>query len=224
MRKIKINGSITQSKFAIIIFVVAISTLLLVSLYLLFSEHSDIDEKIDAGLAIFGIFALFIPVLYSYTKEEEVSDLLIGNNSLTLTYRYKNQVRQKIINKSDIKKFKATYAEFKTNITIELNNDDEDIYFESYSNNPLSTCPYQLLLDLIKIKADLPNFSYIIIDKNPLPQKDIKHFELYGKRLPLFTRYKIAFSKVPVIITIIFIILLVVMIYLCIQLVINYPN
>ncbi len=92
MRKIKINGSITQSKLAIIIFAIAITALLIVSLYLLFSAHSDIDEKIDAGLAIFGVFALFIPVLYSYTKEEQVSDLLIDNNSLTLFYRYKNQV------------------------------------------------------------------------------------------------------------------------------------
>lgn len=222
MHKIKVNGNITQSKLAVAVFAIAFICFLSVSIYIIFNS-SDLDEKIDAGIAILGILALFLPFYLSYTKEEQVSDLFANQSSLTLLYRYKNKVRQREISKEDIKKFKATYSNFKVSVEIALNS-GESIYFDSTSNSPLSTCPYQLILDLIKIKKDLPNFSYVVVDKNPLPMQDIRHFEQLGKRLPMLNRYKLAFSKVPIGLTIFLLSTIAVLIYFSISLIINYPD
>lgn len=142
------------------------------------------------------------------SNSEYVSDIMVTNDALVLCYKKKNRGWQQVINMSDIESVKVDFTadsvqrgkyrilECQTGVSIKIKNNKT----VSFTQNPSGVsfkCPYAFMLDLLSVSSFLPNFSYNMRGNCVSVLEDIRHYEIYRKRLSFLKRMQIELKNTP---------------------------
>lgn len=167
-------------------------------------SRSDIVELISviAFLAIPAIFSML------FSKEMYLAEIVIHCDCIDLIYKIKGRVvNKKRIFKKDVENFniiakldrqyqgRSSYTSAKHILNIKTKN--EEIYELHDNKITFTSCPYQLILDLIKNQNKIPNFSYEISGSDIYAKKDVEYFIQHGKRMPFVQSLKFNLSTMP---------------------------
>lgn len=150
----------------------------------------------------FFVILLCIKDLNKLYNSVRVSDLFIDENELVLVYKQKNKIIKKtILKKENIKNFHVemkvnthygrgfTHLECKSNINIEMQNQEEKINFSLCNKGTSLEIQYRFLLQLIKHKCKIPKFSFHVCDFYNSTTNTIYFFQKNG-RLPIIMTIK----------------------------------
>lgn len=209
-RPIKIK---VQKKFsvltAIFFSMLTIAGIVGIIYFLIISD--DLSAKVRGEcVGLIGLLLVLIPLFFQNIDSVEfLSEIILSPQNLTLVYQFKKMKREEIIPIDTIESFTANltantvkqdkfaYLDSRTNITITQKSGDI-IKFSVNQSKGFSFCTYDFLLKLISISQFLPNFQYSVKGNSEFAKEDIKHFELYGKRLSFLQRTKFEIKKTPI--------------------------
>ena len=163
-----------------------------------------------AGLLILPM--IICNICFSY--KAGVSDLYIDTNSITIIYKQFSKITNKIcIDKKDITSFhidvniflvmmqKSFYHNYEIKILITTNNPEYRIIPLTIRNNGAIFHPKMLIMDFLKYKNYIPNFSCKITGDDYLLIEEIKQYyqtskkAIWFKRKGEFIPYKIICKK-----------------------------
>ncbi|MBR2069522.1 MAG: hypothetical protein IJ877_07160 [Candidatus Gastranaerophilales bacterium] len=210
MRKIKVQTKLSYLAL-ILLTVLALAFGALVVYIIYFADFASSRSKND-GIELLIIIFAALPILFKSTisKDIYVSDILLFDDYLELIYKknnkeafkrkiFKNEIKEySLVSDISIQKYgsKSQVCVCITNNKITLNN-GECIFFNHNSFTKLFGCPYQFLLDMLKVSKEIPNFKYRLKGDNEFAKKDVEHFIINGKRMSASAQFKYSMKKIP---------------------------
>ncbi len=209
MTKIKVQSRIPAPVFILlgIIFIVIIGFIIK---YVLFDYSLSYSARNNSYELIF-LLLFFLPILFksSASKHEYVSELLISNNTLEIIYKVKNKVSRKeeialdnikgfkifaVLNNIQSGRTKVLNAQITTKIRL---TNDKVIMFDNTNDTKLIGCPYQYILDILKVSSQIPNFSLKLTGNSEFDLANVNYFKLFGKKLPFIHCIKYQLKATP---------------------------
>lgn len=238
MKKIKVQSRISPFIF-ILGFIIILAIVIFVAKFIIFDNSLSYRTKSNGWELIFALI-FFVPFLFgSLTNNQEyTSHILMSDDSLYLIYKIKNKItKTKIIALNEIEKFeieadlntvyysRSSYLKAKITTKISLLN-NEIITFKNNENEiEFFRCPYQYVLDILKVSSKLPNFSLKLSGNQEFAKENINYFRRFGKKLPFWFAIKYQFNSLPKSSKIIFFICtLFLIIPICMILYLNAPS
>lgn len=210
MKKIKVQSRISPFIF-ILGFIVILAIVIFVAKFIIFDHTLSYRTKSNGWELIFTLI-FFVPFLFgSLTNNQEyTSHILMSDDSLYLVYKIKNKItKTKIIALNEIEKFeieadlntvyysRSSYLKAKITTKISLLN-NEIITFKNNENEiEFFRCPYQYVLDILKVSSKLPNFSLKLSGNQEFAKENINYFRRFGKKLPFCLAFKYQLKLMP---------------------------
>ncbi len=209
MIKIKVQSRIPVF-VSVLLFTIAVVVIGFIIKYVLFDYSLSYSTRNNAWELIF-LLLFFVPIFFnsSTSKDEYVSDLLISNNTLEIIYKVKNKVVEKerialdnikgfkisaVLNNMQSGRTKVLNAQITTKIRL---NNDEVIMFDNTGDTKLIGCPYQYILDILKVSSKIPNFSLKLTGNSEFDLAYVNYFKLFGKKLPFIHCIKYQLKAIP---------------------------
>lgn len=210
MKKIKVQSRI--SPFAFVLgFIIILAIVIFVAKFIIFDHTLSYRTKSNGWELIFTLI-FFVPFLFSSltNNQEYTSHILMSDDSLYLVYKIKNKItKTKIIALNEIEKFeieadlntvyysRSSYLKAKITTKISLLN-NEIITFKNNENEiEFFRCPYQYVLDILKVSSKLPNFSLKLSGNQEFAKENINYFRRFGKKLPFCLAFKYQLKLMP---------------------------
>ena len=191
MIKIKVNRYIPDRIEAFL----SIVTFLICAIFAIYLMTTNNAPRLH--YEIFIAVAPLCIILFPPSRGNYVTDILIDEDFITIIRKKWKKLEIKKIERKKIKSFfvhllfkrESTPHEsiYVCEITIKIETYDENTeeFTEEFKSFGMS-CPYRLLLDLIKVKNAIPNFSYKISSCDDYIEAEIKNFEKTGKKFNIF--------------------------------------
>ncbi len=191
MIKIKVNRYIPDRIKAFL----SIVTFLICAIFAIYFMTTDNVSELYCQ--IFITVVPFYFVLFPPSRGNYVTDILIDEDFITIIRKKWKKLEIKKIERKKIKSFFVHLLFKRENtprgsiyvckITIKIKTYDENTeeFTEEFKSFGMS-CPYRLLLDLIKVRNVIPNFSYKISSCDDYIEAEIKNFEKTGKKFNIF--------------------------------------
>lgn len=205
---------IVQRNYSIFNYIIVLIIILFfagVVSYFMYSSDIGIDAAIRTYILELLCIIIFLTIPFIFfsinNRSVYVSDLLISEEYIELFYKIANKEVNNIrIWKKEIVSFnvsvkvsssrKGIYPYIKSNIDVTISLvDGENVEFSILDNQVVLGCTYQFILDLLKYRTDIPNFSYNVTGTEEYAIEDIKYYDKYGCRLPFSKVYGINIQK-----------------------------
>ena len=208
MKKILVQEKLTIANAVILtVFIIILGIILA---FFIFKETTSWHTRYEF-YGFIGAAAIFIPLWLKNAKNkgEYVSELILTDETLTVVYEVDNEVKnQEVIKLEDINgvhaKLNANRVKTGNSISLfcetEVSIDTKTkgvIYFTENPTASLTFCSYSFMLRLLSCAKYLPNFTYEVEGNSDVAKEDVKHYALYGKRLPYIRREWISFMQIP---------------------------
>ena len=208
-KRIKIKSRITLWQFALAL-LAALATLVGV-LYLIFSQNYLSHRTKSEGLELIGVlFLLAFGAFKSLTnKGEYLADIYITDYELKLVYKIQNTItRVKTVKKDNIKAFEVSATVDETTrgrykkpdvrykFFIDLY-DGEDFFIDEIPDVILVEHNYGVIYRILDAAKYIPNFNFIVNAESKLIKAEFEYYRMFGKKLPFWTKCKLAFSSSP---------------------------
>ena len=209
-KRIKIKSKL--SKWELILICAALAAIVIAIICLVFiCDYAGARSKYRVFDAAWVII-FFLPLIFSdaTSKKEYLSDIYISEFEIELVYKIQNEItKTKIIDKNNIKSFElnadidviGTGKSSRVNVFYKFFIDlikDPDIHAMDTADTALIESNYNFIYKIIDASKDIPNFKLNVKSSSETIKAEIDYYKRFGRKIPFWTKSKLAFKKCPI--------------------------